>query len=137
MHVPTGRYLAKSPDISVYSRYQTISNCTGFCNGHVKKKMFLCLHKSIMISFPCKCQWTPNRKCLYPECKELTLKGLAKNELENVVSLIHLLHIFAYFIDKCKNRGKQYGPGSDCSCRSSLIWVHTVCRRDFETFQHL
>ena len=23
--------------------------------------------------------------------------------------------------------GKQCGPRSDCSCRSSLIWVHTVC----------
>ena len=23
--------------------------------------------------------------------------------------------------------GKQCGPRSDCSCRSSLFWVHTVC----------
>ena len=23
----------------------------------------------------------------------------------------------------------QGGPRSDCSCRSSLIWVHTVCHR--------
>ena len=27
--------------------------------------------------------------------------------------------------------GKQCGPRTVCSLRSSLIWVHTVCRNDF------
>ena len=27
--------------------------------------------------------------------------------------------------------GKQCGPSSDCSWRSSLIWVHTVCNNEF------
>ena len=27
--------------------------------------------------------------------------------------------------------GKQYGPRSDCPSRSSLIWVHVVCKNDF------
>ena len=27
--------------------------------------------------------------------------------------------------------GKQCGPRSDCSLRSSLIWVHTFCNNDF------
>ena len=26
---------------------------------------------------------------------------------------------------------KQYGPRSDCSLKSSLIWVHTVCHRGY------
>ena len=28
-------------------------------------------------------------------------------------------------------RSKQRGPRTDCSYRSSLIWVHTVCHRRF------
>ena len=30
-----------------------------------------------------------------------------------------------------KYRSKQRGPQTDCSYRSSLIWVHTVCLRGF------
>ena len=30
-----------------------------------------------------------------------------------------------------KYRSKQRGPRTDCSYRSSLIWVHTVCHRGF------
>ena len=33
--------------------------------------------------------------------------------------------------DEFKYRSKQGGPGSDCSYRSSLIWVQTVCHKDF------
>ena len=35
---------------------------------------------------------------------------------------------YSYFLDSlyCK----QYGPRSDCSLRSSLIWVHSVCNND-------
>ena len=30
-----------------------------------------------------------------------------------------------------KYRSKQCGPRTDCSSRSSLFWVHTVCHRGF------
>ena len=33
--------------------------------------------------------------------------------------------------DEFKYRSKQGGPRSDCSYRSSLIWVHTDCHRGF------
>ena len=35
--------------------------------------------------------------------------------------LCHLLKCFRSLLDK------QWRPRSDCSCRSSLIWVNTVC----------
>ena len=35
--------------------------------------------------------------------------------------------------DKFQYGIKQSGPRTDCSYRSSLIWVHSVCQRDFFT----
>ena len=32
---------------------------------------------------------------------------------------------------RIKYRSKQHGPRTDCSYRSSLIWVYTVCHRGF------
>ena len=37
--------------------------------------------------------------------------------------------------DGFKYRSQQRGPRSDCSYRSSLICVHTVCHRGFLKFQ--
>ena len=34
-------------------------------------------------------------------------------------------------LGRIKYRSKQCGQRPDCSYRSSLIWVHTVCHRDF------
>ena len=50
---------------------------------------------------------------------------------ENVVCLCRLLNILANFSNLFLHTGKQCGPRSDCSQRSSLIWVHTVCKNDF------
>ena len=61
----------------------------------------------------------------------LTLKALRKPASENVVCLYPLLDILANFSNLFLLTGKQCGPRSDCSYRSSLIWVHTVCRSDF------
>ena len=44
-----------------------------------------------------------------------------------VVCCIFLQTFQTYFL----HIGKQCGPRSDCSYRSSLIWVHTVCNNDF------
>ena len=59
----------------------------------------------------------------------LTFKAPRKPASENVVCLCHLLNILANFSNLFLHTGKQCGPRSDC--RSSLIWVHTVCRNDF------
>ena len=56
----------------------------------------------------------------------LTLKAPKKTASENVVCWIFLQTSQSYFL----HTGKQCGPRSDCSFRSSLIWVHTVCRND-------
>ena len=60
--------------------------------------------------------------------KIVTLKTPRKPASENVVCLCRLLNILANFSNLFLHTGKQCGPRSDCSCRSSLIWVHTVCR---------
>ena len=39
--------------------------------------------------------------------------------------IVDLIHVYKY-------RGKQWGPRSDCSYRSSMIWVHTVSWRGFQ-----
>ena len=62
---------------------------------------------------------------------ELTLKVPRKTASENVVCLCRLLDILADFSNLFLHTGKQCGPWSDCSKRSSLIWVHTVCKNDF------
>ena len=41
-----------------------------------------------------------------------------------------LLHVNAFVKDLFCHTGKQCGSRSDCSKRSSLIWVHAVCYRD-------
>ena len=61
----------------------------------------------------------------------LTLKLPRKPASENVVCLRRLLNILANFSNLFLHTGKQCGPRSDCSSRSSLIWVHTVCKNDF------
>ena len=63
-------------------------------------------------------------------CKiQLTLKTPRKPASENVVCLCCLLNILANFSNLSLHRGKQCGPRSDCSYRSSLIWVHTVSKK--------
>ena len=61
----------------------------------------------------------------------LTLKMPRKPASENVICLCCLLNILANFSNLFLHTGKQCGPWSDCSWRSSLIWVHTVCKNDF------
>ena len=61
----------------------------------------------------------------------LTLKAPRKNASENVVCWSHLLQIIAWHYWRIKYRSKQRGPRTDCSYRSSLIWVHTVCHGGF------
>ena len=61
----------------------------------------------------------------------LTLKAPRKTASENVVCLCRLLNILADFSNLFLHTGKQCEPWSDCSYRSSLIWVHTVCKNDF------
>ena len=43
----------------------------------------------------------------------------------------------ATFSNLLLHTGKQCGPRSDCSLRSSLIWVHTVCKNDFENHKQM
>ena len=50
-----------------------------------------------------------------------------KMSSDYVVCCIFLRTFQTYFL----HIGKQCGPRSDCSLRSSLIWVHTVCNNDF------
>ena len=61
------------------------------------------------------------------KCLIFTLKAPRKTASENVICWIFLQTSQSYFL----HTGKQCGPRSDCSWRSSLIWVHTVCRNDF------
>ena len=42
------------------------------------------------------------------------------------------LYIIKIVPDQTAPHGKQYGPRSDCSSWSSLIWVHTVFYRTFQ-----
>ena len=55
----------------------------------------------------------PRKKCIW-KCR--LLKSSAANSCLTL---------------QTKYRSKQRGPRTDCSYRSSLIWVHTVCHRDF------
>ena len=61
----------------------------------------------------------------------LTLKAPRKNASENVVCWSCLLQIIALHYRGIKYRSKQREPRTDCSYRSSLFWVHTVCYRAF------
>ena len=65
------------------------------------------------------------------DCLEcLTLQLLRKNTSENVVCWSRLLDVNAYVNDYFRHTDKQCGLRSDCSLRSSLIWVHTACNRE-------
>ena len=63
--------------------------------------------------------------------KELNFKLQVKSASENVVWWSRLLQIIAKHYWRISYRSKQRGPRTDCSNRSSLIWVHTVCHRCF------
>ena len=63
--------------------------------------------------------------------RTLMLKRQEKNASENVVCWSLLLRKIAWHYWRIKYRSKQRGPRTDCSYRSSLIWVHTVCHRGF------
>ena len=67
----------------------------------------------------------------------LTLKTPRKPASENVVCLCHLLNILANFSNLFLHTGKECRPRSDCSQRSSLIWVHTVCKNDFQNHKQM
>ena len=60
----------------------------------------------------------------------LTLKAPLKMSAEVICCklLPNITSKFKYTCKKC-------GPRTDCSYRSSLIWVHTVCHRGLLTFQ--
>ena len=60
---------------------------------------------------------------------QLSLKAPWKNASENVICWSRLLQIIAKYYLRIKYKSKQRGPRTDCSYRSSLIWVHTVCHR--------
>ena len=62
---------------------------------------------------------------VYDHGIRLTLKTPRKPASENVVCLCHLLNILAIFSNLFLHTGKQ--PKG----RSSLIWVHIICRNDF------
>ena len=56
---------------------------------------------------------------------DLTLKAPRKFASENVVCCIFLQTIQTYFCIQANS------VDPDQTARSSLIWVHTVCRNDF------
>ena len=60
-------------------------------------------------------------------CSELII--IFKPASENVICLCCLLNILANFSNLFLQTGKQCEPWSDCSWRSSLLWVHTVCKK--------
>ena len=60
----------------------------------------------------------------------LALKTPRKPASENVVCLCRLLNTLENFSNLFLHIGKQCGPRSD---RSSLIWVHTVCKNDLKS----
>ena len=64
-----------------------------------------------------------------------TLKVPRKNVSENVVCWNCLLQIITLHYWRIKYRSKQRGPRTDCSYRSSLIWVYTVYHRGFLNIQ--
>ena len=63
-----------------------------------------------------------------------TLKAPRKPAYENVICLCRLPNIPANFSNLFLHTSKQCGPRSDWS---SLIWVHTVCRNDFQNHKKM
>ena len=63
-------------------------------------------------------------------------KSPLKNASATAVCTRRPLHAFSYNIYIFKCIGQPFGPRSDCTYRSSQIWVLTVCRgRKFISFQ--
>ena len=83
---------------------------------------------------------TPGWPVLIPSSTQLvqffTLKMPRKPASENVVCLSYYMSSAEY---SCKLYKPVFayrqtcGPWSDCSLRSSLIWVHTVCKNDLKS----
>ena len=69
--------------------------------------------------------------------KNINPLNAKKTCIENVICLCCLLNILAIFSNLFLHTGKQCGPRSDCSFRSSLIWVHTVCKNDFKNHMQM
>ena len=68
---------------------------------------------------------------IHQNAKSLSLKRQEKNASENVVCRSRLQQITAYHCWRIEYRSKQCGPRTDCSYRSSPIWIHTVYHRGF------
>ena len=69
---------------------------------------------SILLNFR-KCSFTHSRK---------TPKN---SDTQNVCCNHHKILPLSNTSKRCRQNGKQCRPWSDCSSRSSLIWVYTVC----------
>ena len=59
--------------------------------------------------------------------KKFDIKTPAKEASENVVGLSHLLHILATLLTNKSVEANSVDPDQNCSYRSSLIWIYTVC----------
>ena len=53
--------------------------------------------------------------------------SILSGRLRQLLPYIHLCLLLLYF---GSSYSKQYGPRSDCSIWSSLIWAHTGCTQD-------
>ena len=58
--------------------------------------------------------------------KILTVYTL-NSHLLTLIAHNHKMYVFIVHLNILSFIDKQCGPRSDCSCRSSLIWVHNVC----------
>ena len=69
--------------------------------------------------------------------QSLTFKMPRKPTSENAICLCCLLNSLANFSNLFLHTSKQCGPWSDYFWESSLIWVHTVCKNDFENHKQM
>ena len=65
----------------------------------------------------------------------LTLKKPAKNHRKIPSAFVVCCNYLLTLLNKAKYRDKHCRPRSDCSYRSSLICVYTICWKCFLTFQ--
>ena len=82
-----------------------------------------------------KCETHAVNLCDY----QLTLKAPGKTATKNVVCSCCVLHIFDNIIGKCRYRGKQCGPRSDCSYglqEHSELDLHCLWKR-LKIFQNI
>ena len=131
----------------MYTQYLTLSSLS-FWNGLFYSCIWTCPLMQRGFSLKSKTEWQTvdpeeykqshlDLHCMHRHLfwsgglKVLTLKTPRKPASENVVCLCRLLNILANFSNLFLHAGKQCGPWSDCSYRSSLIWFHTVCKNDF------